>query len=149
MPPAGQRHEKKVIIGTDGWKLRRDMIDHCVLAPVFSLNYAPSCVAIIAAFDLFANTACHGAAPTAGVAEQRPLRTVAEDVVAVRSTSDVSQADIRADIRSFRFDWFCSLDDLWLLGWLVVPIAGNLVHLLLVIILVVVVIRLVQGRPPV
>ena len=35
---------------------------------------------------------------------------------------------------------------LWLLGWLVVPVAGNLVHLLLVVILVVVVIRLLQGR---
>ena len=34
---------------------------------------------------------------------------------------------------------------LWLLGWLVVPVAGNLVHLLLVIILVIVVIRLLRG----
>jgi hypothetical protein len=37
---------------------------------------------------------------------------------------------------------------LWLLGWLVVPVAGNLVHLLLVVILVVVVIRVLQGRSP-
>jgi len=35
---------------------------------------------------------------------------------------------------------------LWLLGWLVLPVAGNLIHLLLVLILVVVVIRLLQGR---
>jgi hypothetical protein len=35
---------------------------------------------------------------------------------------------------------------LWLLGWLVFPVAGSLVHLLLVIILIVVVLRLVQGR---
>ena len=37
---------------------------------------------------------------------------------------------------------------LWLLGWLVHPVAGNLIHLLLVLILVVVVIRLLQGRSP-
>jgi hypothetical protein len=37
---------------------------------------------------------------------------------------------------------------MWLLGWLVVPVAGNLVHLLLVIILIVVLIRLLQGRRP-
>ena len=37
---------------------------------------------------------------------------------------------------------------LWLLGWLVIPMAGNLIHLLLVIILVVVVLRLLQGRRP-
>jgi hypothetical protein len=37
---------------------------------------------------------------------------------------------------------------LWLLGWLVVPIGGNLIHLLLVIILVVVLIRVLQGRNP-
>ncbi len=37
---------------------------------------------------------------------------------------------------------------LWLLGWLVVPVAGNLVHLLLVVILVVAVIRVLQGRSP-
>ena len=35
---------------------------------------------------------------------------------------------------------------LWLLGWLVVPVAGDLVHLLLVVILIIVVIRLLQGR---
>ena len=35
---------------------------------------------------------------------------------------------------------------LWLLGWLVVPVGGNLVHLLLVLVLVVVVIRVLQGR---
>jgi hypothetical protein len=38
------------------------------------------------------------------------------------------------------------LQALWLLGWLVVPTAGNLVHLLLVIILVVIVIRVIQRR---
>jgi hypothetical protein len=37
---------------------------------------------------------------------------------------------------------------LWLLGAFVTPFGGNLVHLLLVIILVVVVLRLVQGRDP-
>lgn len=37
---------------------------------------------------------------------------------------------------------------LWLLGWLIVPVAGNLVHLLLVLILVVILLRLLQGRPP-
>jgi hypothetical protein len=37
---------------------------------------------------------------------------------------------------------------LWLLGWLVVPVGGNLVHLLLVLILVVILIRLLQGRNP-
>ena len=35
---------------------------------------------------------------------------------------------------------------LWLLGWLVVPVGGNLVHLLLVLVLVVVVIRVLQGQ---
>ena len=34
---------------------------------------------------------------------------------------------------------------LWLVGWLAVPVAGNLVHLLLVVILVIVVIRLLRG----
>jgi len=34
----------------------------------------------------------------------------------------------------------------WLLGWLVVPVGGSLIHLLLVLILVVVLIRLLQGR---
>jgi hypothetical protein len=37
---------------------------------------------------------------------------------------------------------------LWLLGWVVVPVGGNLIHLLLVLILVVVLIRLLQGRGP-
>lgn len=37
---------------------------------------------------------------------------------------------------------------LWLLGWLVIPSLGNLVHLLLVIVLIVIIIRFVQGRPP-
>lgn len=37
---------------------------------------------------------------------------------------------------------------LWLLGWLVIPTAGNLVHLLLVLILIVVLVRLLQGRNP-
>ncbi len=36
---------------------------------------------------------------------------------------------------------------LWLLGWLVVPV-GNLIHLLLVLILVIGVIRVMQGRRP-
>jgi Family of unknown function (DUF5670) len=35
---------------------------------------------------------------------------------------------------------------LWLLGWLAFPIGGSLIHLILVVILVVVVIRLLQGR---
>ena len=35
---------------------------------------------------------------------------------------------------------------LWLLGAFVVPLGSDLVHLLLVIVLVVVVIRLIQGR---
>lgn len=37
---------------------------------------------------------------------------------------------------------------LWLLGWLVMPAAGNLVHLLLVLILAVILIRIVQGKRP-
>lgn len=37
---------------------------------------------------------------------------------------------------------------LWLLGWLVIPIAGGLIHLLLVLILVVILIRLLGGRRP-
>jgi hypothetical protein len=37
----------------------------------------------------------------------------------------------------------------WLLGWLVFPFGlGGLIHLLLVVILVVVLIRLLQGRSP-
>ncbi len=35
---------------------------------------------------------------------------------------------------------------LWLLGWLILPTAGNLIHLLLVLIVGVVLIRLLQGR---
>ncbi len=35
---------------------------------------------------------------------------------------------------------------LWLLGWLVIPIGGNLIHLLLVILLIVVVVRVLQGQ---
>jgi hypothetical protein len=38
---------------------------------------------------------------------------------------------------------------LWLLGWLVVPIGGDLIHLLLVLVLIVVVIRVLQGRGPI
>jgi Family of unknown function (DUF5670) len=38
---------------------------------------------------------------------------------------------------------------LWLLGWLVVPIGGNLIHLLLVLILLVVLIRLLRGQSPI
>lgn len=37
---------------------------------------------------------------------------------------------------------------LWLLGAFVIPTAGNLIHLLLVIVLVVIVIRVLQGRRP-
>jgi Family of unknown function (DUF5670) len=37
---------------------------------------------------------------------------------------------------------------LWLLGFFVMPIAGNFIHLLLVVLVVVVVIRLLQGRRP-
>ncbi len=37
---------------------------------------------------------------------------------------------------------------LWLLGWLMFPVAGSLVHLLLVVVLVVVVIRVLQGSRP-
>jgi hypothetical protein len=35
---------------------------------------------------------------------------------------------------------------LWLLGWLVVPLAGSPIHLLLVVIVVVILIRLFQDR---
>ena len=38
---------------------------------------------------------------------------------------------------------------LWLLGWLVVPIGGSLIHLLLVVVLVVIVLRVLQGQTPV
>jgi hypothetical protein len=37
---------------------------------------------------------------------------------------------------------------LWLLGWLFVPTVGSLVHFLLVVILIVIVVRLLQGRSP-
>jgi membrane protein required for beta-lactamase induction len=37
---------------------------------------------------------------------------------------------------------------LWLLGWLVVPVAGGLIHLLLVLILIVILVRLLTGRRP-
>lgn len=37
---------------------------------------------------------------------------------------------------------------LWLVGWLVVPTAGNLIHVLLVLILAVILIRLLQGKRP-
>lgn len=35
---------------------------------------------------------------------------------------------------------------LWLLGFVVVPIGGSLIHILLVIALILVVVRLMQGR---
>lgn len=35
---------------------------------------------------------------------------------------------------------------LWLLGWLAFPIGGNLIHVLLVIVLVLIIIRLLRGR---
>lgn len=38
---------------------------------------------------------------------------------------------------------------LWLLGWLAYPVGGSLIHLLLVLILVVVLVRALQGRRPV
>ena len=38
---------------------------------------------------------------------------------------------------------------LWLLGWLAFPVGGNLIHLLLVVILIVILIRVFQGRRPV
>ncbi|MBA3890185.1 MAG: lmo0937 family membrane protein [Gemmatimonadaceae bacterium] len=37
---------------------------------------------------------------------------------------------------------------LWLLGFLVFPVAGGLIHILLVIALIVIVYRLVTGRKP-
>ncbi len=37
---------------------------------------------------------------------------------------------------------------LWLLGWLVIPMAGNLIHLLLLIVLVIVIARVLQGKRP-
>ena len=38
---------------------------------------------------------------------------------------------------------------LWLLGAFVVPVGGSLIHLLLVIAVIVVLIRVIQGRDPV
>jgi hypothetical protein len=38
---------------------------------------------------------------------------------------------------------------LWLLGAFVVPVGGNLIHLLLVIAVIVILIRVIQGRDPV
>ncbi len=35
---------------------------------------------------------------------------------------------------------------LWLVGWLAFPIGGSLIHLLLVVILVIIVLRVLQGR---
>ncbi|HUG53231.1 MAG TPA: lmo0937 family membrane protein [Vicinamibacteria bacterium] len=35
---------------------------------------------------------------------------------------------------------------LWLLGWIALPNVGGLIHILLVVALVVVIIRLLQGR---
>jgi len=37
---------------------------------------------------------------------------------------------------------------IWLFGFLIVPFGGSLIHLLLAIILVVVLVRLLQGRRP-
>jgi hypothetical protein len=37
---------------------------------------------------------------------------------------------------------------IWLLGGFVFPFGGNLIHLLLVLVLVVVLVRLLQGRRP-
>ena len=34
---------------------------------------------------------------------------------------------------------------LWLVGWLAIPATGNLIHLLLVLILIVVLVRLLRG----
>ena len=36
---------------------------------------------------------------------------------------------------------------LWVLGAFVIPVAGNLIHLLLVVAVIVIVYRLVTGRP--
>ena len=38
---------------------------------------------------------------------------------------------------------------LWLLGWLVFPIGGGLIHILLVIAIIVILFRLITGRRPV
>jgi hypothetical protein len=36
----------------------------------------------------------------------------------------------------------------WLLGWVVLPLLGKLIHLLLIVLAVVVIWRLLQGRRP-
>jgi hypothetical protein len=38
---------------------------------------------------------------------------------------------------------------LWLLGFLVFPVAGGLIHILLVIAIIIVIFRLITGRRPV
>ena len=38
---------------------------------------------------------------------------------------------------------------LWLLGWLVFPIVGGLIHVLLVVAIIIVIFRLITGRRPV
>ncbi len=38
---------------------------------------------------------------------------------------------------------------LWLVGWLVVPVGGNLIHFLLVVILLIVIVRLLRGQSPI
>jgi hypothetical protein len=38
---------------------------------------------------------------------------------------------------------------LWLLGAFVVPVGGNLIHLLLVIAVIVILVRVIQGRDPI
>jgi hypothetical protein len=35
---------------------------------------------------------------------------------------------------------------LWLLGWLAFPIGGGLIHILLVIAVIIIIVRLLQGR---
>jgi len=37
---------------------------------------------------------------------------------------------------------------LWLLGWIALPSVGPLIHILLVVAIVVVIVRLLQGRRP-
>ena len=37
---------------------------------------------------------------------------------------------------------------LWLVGWLAIPTLGSMVHLLLVVLLIVILIRVLQGRRP-
>lgn len=38
---------------------------------------------------------------------------------------------------------------LWLLGWLVFPIVGGIIHVLLVVAIIIVIFRLITGRRPV